>query len=463
MITLTNSVQKALIAEDFPMLDKFGKKNIAPTFLSCLTVFYSSGLLAQGLFKEFPFSVPSLNDDLLQLMVSDERIKAAEQNLKSAAAGEEQAFSAFLPKLSFSSDAGREVIDSPSTRTTGLDEQRESRSKATFTLSQNLFSGGADSASYKISGKQVELAELALQNVKSSVVLEGLTTHFSLIRDKKLLDYSEQAENLIKQQLKLENEKVEKGSGIALDILQAKSRLQLASQRKIQFRGQLEQAIARFSYLFKYRPILNGAFQSDFELPEIPAALEEVLSITLKNSPAIQNAQQSAEVSELGLKTARSGYWPRIDLESSYNFERDAGGVEGIRRDWSVLLKASWTLFDGFNTSNGVRAARSSYAAALSQFDATKKQVEADIAIGLQQLKTSTENKDLVANGLKIAEEIVVARERLEKAGKETSINTLDAQSQLIDAKINYTLAYYEQKLIAFNVIFNMGLLSVEK
>ena len=99
----------------------------------------------------------------------------------------------------------------------------------------------------------------------------------------------------------------------------------------------------------------------------------------------------------------------------------------------------------------------------MSQFDATKKQVEADIAIGLQQLKTSTENKDLVANGLKIAEEIVVARERLEKAGKETSINTLDAQSQLIDAKINYTLAYFEQKLIAFNVIFNMGLLSVEK
>ena len=127
------------------------------------------------------------------------------------------------------------------------------------------------------------------------------------------------------------------------------------------------------------------------------------------------------------------------------------------------MLKASWTLFDGFNTFNGARAARSSYAAALSQFDATKKQVEADIAIGLQQLKTSTENKDLVANGLKIAEEIVVARERLEKAGKETSINTLDAQSQLIDAKINYTLAYFEQKLIAFNVIFKMGLLSVEK
>jgi adhesin transport system outer membrane protein len=309
----------------------------------------------------------------------------------------------------------------------------------------------------------VELAELALKNAKSSILLEGLTAHFSLIRDKKLLDYAKQAENFIKQQLKLENEKVEKGSGIELDILQAKSRLQLVSQRKIQFRGQLEQAIARFSYLFKYRPILTGAVNSDFELPEIPSALDEVLSVTLRNSAAIQSAQSSADVSKLGLKAARSGYWPNLNLEGSYNFERDAGGVEGIRRDWAVLLKASWTLFDGLNTYNGARAARSNYAAALSQFDTTKKQVEADIAIGLQQLKTSIENKDLVANGLKIAEEIVVARERLAKAGKETSINTLDAQIQLIDAKINYTLAYYEQKITAFNVIFNMGLLSVEK
>ena len=40
-----------------------------------------------------------------------------------------------------------------------------------------------------------------------------------------------------------------------------------------------------------------------------------------------------------------------------------------------------------------------------------------------------------------------------EKAGKETALNTLDAQSQLIDAKINYTSAFYDHLLGGLSVM----------
>ena len=410
--------------------------------------------------KGLSSAVPNLNNDLVQLLKVDERIKAAEKALEASDYGREQAFSSFLPNIDFASEKGREVIDSPSTRGTGLDEQRETRMKGTVTLTQNLFSGGADSASYRISGKQIELAELNLASTKSAILLEGLTAHFSIVRDKQLLNYAAQAEVFTKKQLKLENEKVEKGKGIALDVLQAKSRLQLSTQRKIQFKGQLEQSTTQFTYLFKYRPILAGAIDSELELPDIPDSLGEALSTALKNSAALEASQTSVDVSKLGMGAAKAGYWPKFDVEAKYNYEEDAGGVIGIRRDWSILLKASWTLFDGFSTYYGTRAARSNYAASLSQYDVAKKQVETDLAVSFQQLRTSIENKELMENGLRIAEEIVVARERMEKAGKETSINTLDAQSQLIDAKINYTLAKYDEILAAIRVVFNMGLLS---
>jgi len=65
-------------------------------------------------------------------------------------------------------------------------------------------------------------------------------------------------------------------------------------------------------------------------------------------------------------------------------------------------------------------------------------------------------------NGLRIAEEIVSAQERMEKAGKETAINTLDAQSQLIDAKIKYTSAFYDHLLGGFSILNNMGVLTPE-
>lgn len=410
--------------------------------------------------KDFPAAEPRLSEDLSKLLSNDHRIVAAEASLEAALSGNKQAFSVFLPQLSFSSDAGKEVIDSPSTRTSGLDEQRETRQKATLTLTQNLFSGGANVASYESANKQAVLARLGLATTENSILLEGLIAYFSVVRDTKLLDLAESAEVLTKKQLNLENEKVEKGKGIALDILQAKSRLQLATQRRIQFKGQLDVATTQFTYLFRFRPILAVAPETKFELPTIPASLDEALNIALKNSAALAVAQATVDVTELGIDSAEAGFFPKLDLEATANYERDAGGVKGIRRDWSILLKANWALFDGFGTFYGAKSARSNYAASISQFDASKRQVKTELISSFQRFQVAEQNKALMENGLRIAEEIVSAQERMEKAGKETAINTLDAQSQLIDAKINYTSAFYDHLLGGLSVMSNMGLIT---
>jgi len=411
---------------------------------------------------DFPSAVTNLKDDLSKLLSNDHRVLAAKASLEAARSANEQSFSVFLPQVSLSSDAGKEVIDSPSTRSSGLDEQRETREKATLTLTQNLFSGGANTASYKSSSKQVELAELGLANTENSVLLEGLIAYFSLARDKKLLDLASRAEAFTKKQLKLENEKVEKGRGIALDVLQAKRRLQLAAQRRIQFQGQLDVATTQFTYLFRFRPVLAGGSDSKIEMPEIPTSLDEALTVALENSPALAAAQASVDVTKIGIDSAEAGFWPKLDLEATVNYERDAGGVKGIRRDWSVLLKASWTLFDGFGTYHGARSARSNYAASISQFDASTRQVKTELISSFQRFKIAGQNKELMENGLRIAEEIVLAQERMEKAGKETALNTLDAQSQLIDAKINYTSAFYDHLLGGYGVMTTMGVLTPE-
>jgi len=412
--------------------------------------------------EDFPSAEPNLTEDLSKLLSVDHRIMAAKASLQAARSGNEQAFSVFLPRVSLSSDAGKEVIDSPSTRLSGLDEQRETREKATLTITQNLFSGGANTASYNISGKQVDLAELGLANTENSVLLQGLIAYFSLKRDKKLFDLALRAEAFTKQQLKLENEKIEKGKGIALDVLQAKGRLQLAAQRRIQFQGQLDVTTTQFTHLFRFRPVLPVGAETKFEMPEIPKSLDQALTVAIENSSALAAARASVDVTKIGIDSAEAGFWPRLDLEATVNYERDAGGVKGIRRDWSVLLKASWTLFDGFGTYHGARSARSNYAASISQFDASKWQVKTELISSFQRFKVAEQNKELMENGLRIAEEIVSAQERMEKAGKETAINTLDAQSQLIDAKIKYTSAFYDHLLGGFSILNNMGVLTPE-
>ncbi len=158
---------------------------ITAVFIMSISLSVTAGA-AEESGEEFPSAEPNLTEDLSKLLRVDHRIMAAKASLQAARSGNEQAFSVFLPRVSLSSDAGKEVIDSPSTRSSGLDEQRETREKATLTITQNLFSGGANTASYDSSGKQVDLAELGLATTENSILLEGLIAYFSLERDKTL-------------------------------------------------------------------------------------------------------------------------------------------------------------------------------------------------------------------------------------------------------------------------------------
>ena len=64
-------------------------------------------------------------------------------------------------------------------------------------------------------------------------------------------------------------------------------------------------------------------------MPAIPSSLDEALKIALENSPALAAAQTTADVTKIGISSAEAGYWPKLDLEATVNYERDAGGVKG--------------------------------------------------------------------------------------------------------------------------------------
>ncbi|HAJ20582.1 MAG TPA: hypothetical protein DCL95_11075, partial [Rhodospirillaceae bacterium] len=61
-------------------------------------------------------------------------------------------------------------------------------------------------------------------------------------------------ERTIREQLNLETERVERGAGIEVDVLQAKSRLQLAIEARVDLEGQLRQAVASYIQSFDSAP-----------------------------------------------------------------------------------------------------------------------------------------------------------------------------------------------------------------
>jgi len=74
-----------------------------------------------------------------------------------------------------------------------------------------------------------------------------------------------------------------------------------------------------------------------------------------------------------------------------------------------------------------------------------------------QSLLTARERLELLENAVNIASEVFVSRKKLREAGKETVINVLDAENEVNNAQINYTSAFYDERLAVYQLLLAMG------
>jgi len=326
---------------------------------------------------------------------------------------------------------------------------------------QLLYDGGLTDANYETAKLQKEAAGLQFQGTTQSVLFEGISAYLSVLRQMELLRLSKQNEDNIKRQLNLENERVRRGSGISVDVLQAKSRLQLAKERRVAVEGALRAAMARYTQVFGHPPDTKTMTVPEAPLAAIPDSLEKAIGVALDNNPNIGMADAQTEIASEQRQAVASEYLPTVNLEAAANYENDKNTVIGIRRDYTVLVKANWNIFNGFATKAGVAKAAYDYAASQNTALHTRRKTEEQTKLAWEALQTARQRVTLLQNAVNIASEVYTSRQRLREAGKETAINVLDAENEVFNARINLTSATFDAKVASFQLLQAMGKLDV--
>ncbi|MEM7123724.1 MAG: TolC family outer membrane protein [Pseudomonadota bacterium] len=411
-----------------------------------------------------PVQAESLEEEIAFLLRDNPTLKSLRNQVEAAEEGINEAFAGYLPTVDVSADYGYETTDSPQSRITDPGDPLElSRARATATLRQNIFDGYNTSATYDAAQITRDLSELTLEDDTQRLILEGVAAYLDVLRALALIDLSDRNVDTIATQLNLENERVERGSGLALDVLQAKTRLQLAEERRVAFEGTLQQAIARYNRLFGHPPDI-----ATMELPripedELPFSLDDAIAIGLAENPQTASSHALVLLADETRDQARSAYWPRVDLVGRLNLEDDVDGIEGVRRDAAILVEANWQLFAGFANQANVAQSAYEHVAAIHERAATNRQVIEDVELAWEVLQTSRERVELLENAVNIAIEVHDSRRRLREAGQETVLNVLDAENDVFNAQINLVGAQYDGYLSIFRLLEAMGRLTPER
>ena len=419
-------------------------------------VFALAGLLGQTT----PGLGQTLEEELSLLLGDHPLILAGEKDVEGADAGIDAAFADYLPDLSAQADTGYEHTNSPARRNSGLGRFDAHRRQGSLTLTEKLFDGFEREANLEIAEINRSIAETGLDGTVQDLLLAGARVYHDLLRQSRLVELGRQNEERIKTQLRLEDERVKRGSGIEVDVLFAKTRLQIAKERRVGFEGDLRDAVARYVQVFGRLPDRGSMVEPIAPVELVPADLEAALTLATDENPDVREGQQRVDAAGEERTVASSDYYPTLELVARGNVEEDVDGTDGFRDDFAVLVQLTWEIFSGFETRARVAEASANYSASMSRLAFINREVAERTRIAYNALETARERVELLQNAVNIAAEVFAARQRLREAGRESAIDVLDAETELIEAQIDFTNASYDARIAVYRVLAATGLLT---
>ncbi|WP_085374994.1 TolC family outer membrane protein [Magnetospirillum sp. ME-1] len=409
-----------------------------------------------------PVSASTLEDEMRDLVANHPQIQAKMKGVNSADEGIRSARSGYMPTVKLTGDQGHEYVDSPDRRGTQGKAFLDKRNTTGVTVTQKIFDGFATDSTVDSAKTTRRISESDLRNTRQAALLEGAIAYLDVMRNTKLVALSRENERRLAEQQNLEDERVQKGSGIASDVLAAKQRLQVAKERRVKYEGDFHAAVAKYTQVFGHAPDVAALSDPPLPMDLIPATVDQSLEVAEKDNPSLESATSTIDLTKDKRNIAEAGYWPTLDLVGKANYEHGKNATVGVRRDWSLMLMASWEMFSGFKTDATVAQASWDHGASKDNRFHTSRKIAEQTRTAWHKLQTARQRLDLLENAAVLAEEVWEATKKKLDAGKATVTEVLDEATRINDARINYTGAYYDMYQASYELLTAMGRLEVD-
>jgi len=403
-----------------------------------------------------------MDEELRNLLVEHPLLKSTRLSVEGADKSRAAARSGYYPRISISADAGRESIKTQSYSNGNITPAIETdlnRRKAGLVVEQNLYAGGRTGAAVAVAGLDLQLQDSNLQSTTQDVLLEGVTAYVQMARYLTLASLARRNEETTQQQLDLENTRVERGGGIAVDAMAARVRLQLVKERRVFYAQGLREAVANYQQVFGHEPDVRRLQQVGIFYDRIPKTLDEALAQARDLSPRVKEAVLQSQKAQAQIKAERAAYAPTVDLVAAQLKDVNANAL--ARRDESsLLLRLSWPIFSGFETQNRVAAANANHQSLVEREAAVNNRLAESVRVAWNQLTNGREREELLEGAAAISYDVMQSRKRLRDAGRETVIFVLDAEVEYYGALSNRINAMHDSVLASYRLLAAMGALT---
>ena len=370
----------------------------------------------------------------------------------------------FLPKLDLSGSQSRTVTNTKQEYSSGSSVDKtdagSNSTNANIALSWTLFDGLKMFTSYSKLREYKELGEIKLRSQIETSISDVMSTYYDIIRQKYNYQVANESIGISEERLKLAQEKLSVGSASQLDVLRAKVDL---NTDKSNF---LSQEVMLSSLKVKLNSLLARNVALDYDVEDeigIKSGLsfDHLKETALKNNTDLQQAEKSKSISSYDVSISRADYFPKISLNSGYNYQKSESDANLVKTNrsygYNYGLSLSWNLFNGFNTNLAYQNALISLDKNEINLLATINEVEATLLVAYKNYEKNLEILQLEEENVSVSKEnLDLAMEQL-RIGVISPIEFRDIQKNYTTAQSRLSSARYTAKISEKDLLKQSG------
>lgn len=410
-------------------------------------------------------SADTLREALGLAYANNPSLLAARAQLRAVDEGVPIAMSGWRPRVTVNGDVSRRRNETVIGGTIGSGAlfaggtTLRTSQNASIGITQPLFKGFKTQAQTDSAKATVEAQRARLKSSEQQVLLDAATAYFDVLRDMAVVELRSNNVQVLSRQLEATQDRFRVGEITRTDVAQAEARLSASVSARILAEGNLQRSRAAYENAIGKAP---ENLVTPEPLGNLPGDRDDAVSAATADNPALVAAQFLAQAAQEDIKNVRGDLLPSVNLEGQLSKGWDTVADESTSETAQARVTLTVPLYQGGAVYARLRQAK--HTAGQRRLESDQARLDARESAtatweGYQSARASIASIETQIVASEIALEGV---QREAEVGARTVLDVLDAEQELLDARVNLVTAQRDQLVATLQVLSAIGRLTAE-
>jgi outer membrane protein len=425
-----------------------------------------TGAAAAVLLMALAGPVPALADTIEAALVrayqNNPQLNAQRAAVRSTDENVPQALSGYRPKVSITASAGYQYSDSLGTQgttpNTFEDHGANAPRSAGMTATQTLYNGNQTANKTRAAESQVSGAREGLRVLEQTVLLSAATIYMDYLRDAAILEVQRSNTRVLEQTLKQTQDRFNVGEVTRTDVAQSEAQLAAGRTQELAAEATLTTTRSNFRRIIGNEPqaLAPGSPVDRF----LPVTLPSAVELSLIENPNVTAAMFGIDVNFLQVKVNEGALLPTVTVQASVQQSYEQLLTTYRTFGASAIAQVSIPVYQGGAEYSLIRQSKENLAQQRLNLELTRDSTRANTVTAWGQL-VAGKAQVASAQSQVTASEIALNGVREEaKAGQRTTLDVLNAQQALVNARVALVTAQHDRVVASYAVLNAVGRLS---